>query len=73
MSQSTTAAIKNHLLLLRKPKTKKPFCELSDLSQQMAMKGTSAGTSADVCVCVCLYDSESDEERRYREESINSQ
>lgn len=34
--------------------TKKPFCELSHLSQQMAMKGTSAGTSADVCVCLCV-------------------
>lgn len=38
--------------------SKKPFCECSYLSEQMAMKGTSAGTSADlllmVCTCVCV-------------------
>lgn len=39
--------------------SKMAFCELlSYFSQQMAMKGTSAGTSADlllmVCVCVCV-------------------
>lgn len=40
------------------------FIELSHLSQQMAMKGTSAGTSADLllsvcvggCMCVCVRD-----------------